>query len=70
MVLFSLAICVTSECAYIYANENISCIDEAKPARIEDVIVYKYKWMNGIKYKRRWNESKEIWVDDYWIPCS
>ena len=32
-----------------------------------DVIVWKYRMYNGQMQKRRWNETKQVWVDPYWI---
>lgn len=34
-----------------------------------DVIVYKYKPIDGKLYKRRWNETKKVWVDSVWTPA-
>ncbi len=35
-----------------------------------DVIVTKYKTINGKQYYRRWNQTQGVWVDPYWIPVS
>lgn len=32
-----------------------------------DEIIYRYRVYNGIYQYRRWNETKECWVDPYWI---
>lgn len=32
-----------------------------------DVIVWKYRNYNGVVQKRRWNETKQVWVDPAWI---
>ena len=32
-----------------------------------DVIVYKYRIVNGRKQYRRWNETRGYWVDPYWL---
>lgn len=32
-----------------------------------DNIIIKYRIYNGIKQYRRWNATKGIWVDAYWI---
>lgn len=32
-----------------------------------DIIYYRYRVNNGIRQKRRWNETKGCWVDPYWI---
>ena len=33
----------------------------------EDVIVYKFRTYNGKAQYRGWNETKQKWVDPYWI---
>lgn len=30
-------------------------------------LVWKYKYENGHKYKRRWNMTLGAWYDPYWI---
>lgn len=42
------------------SNENI--IPHA------DVIVRKYRVINGVTQYRRWNETKGYWVDSEWLP--
>ena len=32
-----------------------------------DKIVVKYRYYNGKKQYRRWNETRKCWVDPYWI---
>ena len=32
-----------------------------------DVIVTKYRYLNGVYQYRRWNETKGYWVDPEWI---
>lgn len=32
-----------------------------------DVIVYKYRLLNGKQQYRRWNETRGYWVDPEWI---
>lgn len=32
-----------------------------------DTIVWKYQKINGKTYKRRWNQTKSVWVDPAWI---
>ncbi len=44
----------------IEANEN-----EIIP--FADIIVKKYRVKNGKLQYRRWNETRECWVDPYWI---
>ena len=33
----------------------------------KDVIIYKFRTYNGKAQYRRWNETKQKWVDPYWI---
>lgn len=35
---------------------------------LADEIVWKYKFENGVLYKRRYNETKKVWVGS-WIRC-
>lgn len=32
-----------------------------------DEIVYKYRVYNGVRQYRRWNETKQCWVDPIWL---
>lgn len=32
-----------------------------------DSIVWKYRILNGVLQKRRWNSTKGVWVDPAWI---
>lgn len=32
-----------------------------------DEIYWKYRVYNGVLQKRRWNATKQVWVDPYWI---
>ncbi len=34
-----------------------------------DVIYWKYRYYNGHYQKRRWNDTKQLWVDLMWINC-
>lgn len=34
-----------------------------------DTIVWKYQLIDGVLYKRRWNQTKGVWVDPYWIKA-
>lgn len=33
-----------------------------------DEIIWMFRVNNGIREKRRWNASRNCWVDPYWIP--
>lgn len=35
-----------------------------------DVYVTRYRVNNGKLQKRRWNETKGVWVDPYWIDVN
>lgn len=51
--------------------EDVPCIvtvvHEATPFATEDDIIIKYRKYNGKWQYRRWNDTKKIWVDPYWI---
>ena len=47
----------------IYASNH----DESSITPHADVIVYKYRLLNGKQQYRRWNETRGYWVDPYWI---
>ncbi len=65
-----LFIAMFSSCCFpIYANEN--SINESSAAVIEprkDVLVWRYKEINGHTYKRLFNLTKNRWETD-WIKC-
>lgn len=54
---------------------NASVYDKETPDRtsffvspfFEDIIVTKYRFKNGKYQYRRWNETRGVWVDPYWI---
>lgn len=33
----------------------------------QEEIEYKYRYYNGILQYRRWNATRGVWVDPYWI---
>ncbi len=35
---------------------------------MKEVTGYKYKWVDGIQYRRLWSYTYERWVDDHWSP--
>lgn len=37
--------------------------------RWEDEIIMKYRYYDGRLQYRRWNETKQCWVDPYWIDA-
>lgn len=38
-------------------------------SRIEDTIVYKYRVWNGRMQYRRWNVTRQCWVDPEWLDA-
>lgn len=44
----------------LYSNSSIA-------VPFSDSIVWRYRSINGKRQKRRWNETKRIWVDPDWI---
>lgn len=56
----------------VLAAENVACVsqrgtEETAEVYRADVIVVKYRMNNGKMQYRRWNETKGVWVDPYWI---
>ena len=45
---------------------------DGKDTRIQraDVIVEKYRMFNGVLQYRRWNETRNCWVDPDWIDIA
>lgn len=48
-----------------YVNEM--ALEEVAEVYRADVIVTKFRIHNGVTQYRRWNETKGVWVDPYWI---
>lgn len=48
-------------------SDSISTYSISTYSADEDVIVYKFRTYNGRTQYRRWNETKQKWVDPYWI---
>jgi hypothetical protein len=46
--------------------KNVKLIQELDMMRTTDVIVVKYRMVNGKKQKRRWNVTKQRWEDPEW----
>lgn len=34
-----------------------------------EVLEWVYKYINGVKYKRRWSVTNNCWYDPGWIPA-
>jgi len=50
----------------VLAQEN-NTIGENSIVLYADVIQIKYRTHNGVHQYRRWNRTKNCWVDPYWI---
>ena len=46
---------------------SIAAVGGGENDTMADVIVWKYKTVDGKLYKRRWNQTKSVWVDSAWI---
>ena len=46
----------------------VSELNQKTATPYADVIVWKYRNYNGVVQKRRWNQTKGVWVDPAWIP--
>lgn len=66
--LFLTILCISNIYECIYANVNTEYSYNISPAR-NDIYVYKYRTINGIRCRRLWNETKEEWAEPYWTPC-
>lgn len=47
-------------------NQIINYQSSEISPRTEDVTGYKYKYINGVKYKRLWSYTYEKWIDEDW----
>lgn len=54
-----------SEISSTYYLEEID-VGDGNVARA-DVIEIKYRTYNGVLQYRRWNASRNVWVDPYWM---
>ena len=63
------ALCVCSPWNMKEINAKAPLIQEQEyePVPCADQIVHKYRKYNGVYQYRRWNETKNCWVDPYWI---
>ena len=34
-----------------------------------EITEYRYKYINGIKYKRLWSVTRNCWIDPAWTPA-
>ena len=70
--LFIYTTIVFSLMSNVYAaniSENISdVVTETKGEEITRGVYYKYKYINGVKYKRLWSDELG-WLEDEWTPA-
>ena len=69
-ILFSVMIAVSAMTATAQAAAKEQPAVQAAGTEIQpyaDVIVTKYRAYQGKLQKRRWNETRGYWVDQYWI---
>lgn len=76
LVIMSLVAMATISTVPVAASENIdsSCViqrmEEDYGVYGTDVIEYRYRVLSdGTLQYRRWNATKNVWVDPYWIDC-
>lgn len=70
IMLMSTVLCVSA--VQVPADDDgvqIASVDGDEVMPRADVLVWKYTYMNGILYKRRWNETTDSWYDRAWIPA-
>ena len=48
------------------SNQIINYQSDGISPRIEEVTGYKYKYINGVKYKRLWSYTYSRWIDAEW----
>lgn len=66
-VLLCSLIVVKSADARNISSVYLETVSQEKSAYSQDVIVKKYRIYNGKRQYRRWNETKQCWVDPKWI---
>lgn len=58
-------------CGFVSPNfcviSNAATPEEGANILTTDTIVYKFRMNNGKQQYRRWNATKGVWVDPYWI---
>lgn len=69
-IMFSPEDVVYSYSALIYERSNSAFVENNHEtiSVCSDIIKWRYKVINGKKYKRKYNYSKNRWEGD-WIPC-
>lgn len=59
--------CLTS--TYPVPVISPSYVEAAVVQSLGDKIVTKYRFYKGKRQYRRWNDTKNVWVDSHWIDC-
>lgn len=54
--------------AALYNNDSPIIFEQEKCVYATDRIEYVYRMIDGIPHYRRWNATRNYWVDDEWIP--
>ena len=54
-------------CSGVMMPETVYAQTQENQARVSDKIVIKYRIYNGKYQYRRWNDTKQCWVDPNWI---
>ncbi|MGN1112741.1 MAG: hypothetical protein ACI4RP_06000 [Acutalibacteraceae bacterium] len=70
VMLLTSGIVAASAAEPVTAEEPTVSVEAVTDPGVEpksDTIVWKYRMYNGQMQKRRWNETKQVWVDPYWI---
>lgn len=67
-------LCLLSvNCTMVLADEivdndaNIAAEETVEPRAISTG--YYYMKINGVCYRRLWNYTEGVWIDDAWSPC-
>ena len=63
----TLLVSYASDCASANVTLYVSNSEDSSIVPFADVIVYKYRLLNGKQQYRRWNETRGYWIDPYWI---
>lgn len=66
VLVFSVS-CVSATATRVESDNNNETKIIYDTGAKNDNIVYKYKTVGGVLYYRRWNETKQVWVDPDWI---
>lgn len=63
--------CLFGSVSSVMANEpeanNAETVSEISPRG--EITEYKYKYINGVKYKRLWSVTGNYWIDPAWSPA-